>query len=445
MRLRAWLALLLLIAAALAAMPVFMYGEQTVPLPQARRDLLSTAQEVLLTHPAFALEANGAAMRRAYLFYVRRLSARLSEPLTSTALLEDEDLVLDWLKDPHTNLAQAWSPLSSTDLLPVGFYWTQGGLVAYRVAGSPGGIETGDRVLAIGGVPTRDLLSRLRRFYSGNVPWLQTLADTFLPYGNTLAWLGLEHDGRVDLSFERSSGERFSLRVALRPIGLSSYESYELGHALFLARYVAPPGLMRRLGDSFYAWRVTPDYGIYWLVACQDTSGFEHSVSAFFSAVKKAHVGDVVIDLQENMGGDADVAFAFLRHLPLQAGYQDLQSAQSPDEIFRGKVYVLVNGATMSSGVQVAEYLTEAGDGVLTGSPAGLASAAWGEVQYFATPDGRMDYQVSSMWIPAVDGRVTPTLRPSIALPLTVEDVREGRNPLAAWLGHLPSPVAPCT
>ncbi len=444
MQLKTWLAALLVIAATLSALPEFRHAVDLVPLPQARQDLISTAEQVASVHPAFVDSADGAARQRSYLRYAEGLAAGLREPLTYSGLLADEDRVLNYVKDPHTLLAQNWSPLADPELLPVGFFWAKGGLVVYRVRGTPAGIETGDRVLAIGGIPTALVLVRMRRFFSGNVPWLHTLAGYYLPLGNTLTWLGVVSHGDVALRLERPSGQRYRIAAALVPLSLASYDAYELGRGSFLERFIAPPGLAARLRNSIYAWQVTPDYGIFWLTACQDSPGFERAVQAFFQAVRRAGVSNVVIDLQENMGGDAAVAFAFLAHMPLKSG-NGLGISPAPGGVFPGHVYVLVNGATMSSGVEAAEFLTEEGDGILVGSPAGLASGAWGEVQGYQTPDGSMNYQVSTMFIDAVNHRITPALMPSIELPLTAQDVARGVNPVTKWLARLPSPVSPCT
>ncbi len=417
----------------------FTYAGRLVALPQARRDLLTTAAKVVATHPAFNGASPPARSSARYLAYVHHVAGGLREPLPYWRLIEAEDLVLNYLHDPRTSLEQDWSPAFSPDLLPVGFDWAQGGLVVYRVAGSPAALGTGDRVLAIGGIPTRRLLGRMRRYFSGNGPWLRTLAGDFLPFGDTLRWLGLEHANAVRLDLRRPSGQTYSLAVPLVPESFVSDWSYLKGQNWFVDRFVAPQG-MADTSDTFYAWRLTPDYGIFWLRRCEETQGFEVAVAAFFRAVQASGVHYVVIDLQQNPGGTSIVADAFLKHLEIRGAYRDAWSPANPREIFHGKLYVLVDGGTMSSGVDVAEQLTEEGYGELVGSPAGLASAAWGNVQMFSTPDGLLSYQVSTNFVPAVNGRLTPALMPQAALPLTVQDIQTGVNPVARWLSSLATP-----
>ncbi len=438
MRLKAGIAGLLLVAVSLAAVPRLSRPAELVPLGQARRDLWSTAREVVSTHPAFnGTDAMGSAR---YLRYVARLAGSLREPLPASRLLEDEDLVLNYLHDPHTNiLDDDASPAFSPDLLPLGLYWAQGGLVAYRLALTPERIRTGDQVLAIGGVPVTRLVPRMRRYFSGNGPWLRTLAGWMLPYGTTLRWLGLVAHGRVRVTLARPFGRRYSVSLPLVPEDLADVLSYLRAQAGFDARLLSPVG--EEQGAAFYGWRLTPDYGVFWLTSCDDTPGYRAAVRSFFAAVRISGVHYVVIDLQQNPGGNSAVAAPLLAHLPLRSRYATgLGIAQNPRDVFRGRLYVLVDGATMSSAVDVAELLTEASDGSLVGSPTGMASGAWGNVRLFATPDGLFRYQVSTEFVPSVDGAEAAALLPRRPLALTVRDVRQGVNPVGRWLSRLATP-----
>ncbi len=444
MRSRTVFAALVLLAVSIWAVPRLSAAERLVPLPAARRDLVSTAEHVVVTQPEFTGSLGNLARRPGYLAYAQRLAARLREPLTRVDLAEAEDLVLSRLHDPHTSLEGTWNPLSSPDLLPVGFYWAQGGLVAYRVQGSPAALRTGDRVLALGGVPAQAILRRAQRFFSGNVPWLKTLTGQDLPFGNTLRWLGLVHGDAVQVELARPSGERYDLTVRLVPQSLAADRSYTLGRDAFLSRYLAPSGMAEPVGRSFYAWRLTPDYGVFWITSSSDTTGYQAAVDAFFRAVRTAGVYYAVIDLGENPGGYASVAYPLLEHLPLRPAYAaalpgDVRD-QNPAEVFHGKVYVLVDGSTMSAAVFSAEMLSEMSDAVLIGEPAGMASGALVGAKNFKTPDGIFGYHVSTVYATPVNGVVTAALEPSAALPLTVRDIQQGIDPVARWLSHLATP-----
>ncbi len=444
MRFKAWLAAVLLIAATLAALPEFQQGPALIPLPQAKRDVLSTAEQVTVTHPAFTGSLGNVARRGAYLAYARHLADGLRAPVTYTALLEAEDLLLQRLHDPHSALTELWLPDTNPDLLPVGFYWAADGLVAYRVEGSPAALQTGDRVISIGGLDDQRLLRRMRRYFSGNLPWLKTLAGEELPLGNTLRWFGVVQDDAVRLELERPSGRRYTLAVPLVPQSLAADDAYTEGRAAFAARYLAPQGMAEPQGGRPYAWRLTPDYGIFWLTSSLDTSGYRKAVDRFFKAVRSAGVYYVVIDLAENPGGYATVANPLLRHLPLRpAMLGDVPAAvraQNPAEVFRGKVYVLIDGGSMSAAVYTAEMLSEWGEAELVGQPAGMATGAFVGPKTFLTPDRRVAYQVSTTFLPAVDGVQAASLQPAVALPVTVRDIQRGVDPVANWLSDLATP-----
>ncbi len=444
MRFRAWLAALLLIAAALSVLPEFQQGENLIPLPQARRDVLSTAAQVAVTHPEFTGSLGNLARRQGYLAYARHLAAGLRAPVTYTGLLETEDLLLRRLRDPHSVLTELWLPDSNPDLLPVGFYWAADGLVVYRVDGSPAALQTGDRVISIGGLGARGLLRRMRRYFSGNLPWLKTLAGEELPLGNTLRWFGLVQGGTVRLELERPSGTRYTLAVPLVPQSLAADDAYTQGRSAFVARYLAPQGMAEPQGQRFYAWRLTPDYGVFWLTSSLDTAGYRKAVERFFQAVRTAGVYYVVIDLAENPGGYATIADPLLRHLPLRPAMQaDVPAAvrtQSPAEVFHGKVYVLIDGGSMSAAVYTAEMLSEWGEAELVGQPAGMATGAFVGAKTFVTPDRRVAYQVSTTFLRPVNGVQAASLEPEVALPVTVRDIQQGVDPVANWLSDLATP-----
>ena len=161
---------------------------------------------------------------------------------------------------------------------------------------------------------------------------------------------------------------------------------------------------------------------------------FGNAVNSFFRKVRAEHTRTVVVDLQQNPGGNSAAGDDFMAHLPVRAAYA--MSYPRSADVFRGRLYVLIDNGTMSSGVLIAEYLSEAGYGVLAGERAGLASGAWGNVQGFATPDG-IGYQVSTMFEAPVNGVQTKTLTPAVQLPLTVRDVQDGVDPVARWLKAL--------
>lgn len=422
-----------LVVLAAVASPVASLPQVSVPLPEARRDILSTAKSVLKTHPAFLGKAQ---LATRYWAYAKRLADGLREPLPFWRLLGDEELVLNYLHDPHTSLWADYSPFYSPDLLPVGFYWADGGLVLFRIQDSPTSVRTGDRVLAISGVPTSGVLLRLRRYVSGNSEWVHELAGQMLPFGNTLRWLGLARNGSVKILVEEPSGATRTLAFGLVPNdGFQDASYYYSGQADFIDRFEAPPGLTEPSGRNFYTYHVGRRYAIFWLTQCDVTAAYERAVNRFFRKVRAAHSRVIVIDLQQNPGGNSAAGLALMAHLPVRPRYAASYPLSS--DIFHGRLYVLIDNGTMSSGVLIAEYLTEAGYGVLAGQAAGLASGAWGNVQPFTTPDG-IGYQVSTTFEGPVNGVETPTLKPSIPLPVTVRDVQDGVNPVARWLLRLP-------
>ena len=404
-----------------------------VPAPVARGDLGQIAARALAVDPALR---PGSALRRRFASLEHRLAASVRGPLAQEVLLRREDRLLAYLGDPATGL----TALPTPDLLPLGFYWAAGGLVVYRVAGTPAQVRTGDRVLSVGGRTPRRLAGALEDVVGGGPAWRRAEAQRLLPLGSVLRGLGAERAGAVRLVLRRPAGGTYALTLPLAPMDLQAERAYLDGLAAFANRFEAPPGLPEPGGAAPFAWEVSRAYGVFWLTACSGGPALRRAVDRFFAAVAAQGTTRIVLDLEGNAAGSAAAAARpLLDRLALRPGRRGAGSGGQGR--FAGQVYVLTSGSTAGPGLELAEQLTGAAYGVPVGVPSDGRSNLYGPPRTYLTPDGLAAYSVSTRPAPA-QGGARSAVRPVLDLPLTAADVARGVDPVARWLGGFAPPPA---
>lgn len=396
-------------------------------------------------HPVLAAPAK----RRAFLAVADAALYKAATPLPDWRIVAIEDRLTAWFRDPHTAAYPFAAAYSGSHELPLEFYWSADGLVVLRLPDTPEGIHTGDRVLAFSGVSTRSVERRLAGLIAGDAIFRRQLGSLYLQTDSTLRSLGLVlPDGRVALRLQRADGTAFTAALPLLPTDKGSFATDGQALTRFYAAYLLPDRLlMHGHVNSTWAWAVTPHYGFFLLESCVYDASYQQAVSAFFRQVAREGSPVVVLDLQENGGGDSDVVIPWLEHLPFKYEASDVRLGTSagfaPDlpqvaPIFGGRLYVLQSGGTFSSAMWLADALTGPGLGVRVGSAIGEPTGGWGNVAEYVTPVLHIPFQVSKQYMAPIKGSLQATLPAQIPLPLTPKDIQRGLNPVARWLATLP-------
>ncbi len=226
-----------------------------------------------------------------------------------------------WFHDPHT-LVYLIANASWLRELPVDFYWVSDGLVTVRTSESPSAVRTGDRVVAISGVTPSEIDKRLAALLAEETPARRSVAASLLPFATVLQAVGaVEGNGTVALTLQGAGGGTSTVTLDFGPV---RRQPLTAPAERFQNRYLVPSGLFQRgQSGSFWTWEVTPRYGFFLLDQCNLTAGYTAAVNAFFRTVAAQHTPVVVLDLQENGGGDSDVADAWLEHLPAKYKLSD--------------------------------------------------------------------------------------------------------------------------
>ena len=389
------------------------------------------------------------AKRRAFKAFAGRELQVAESPLPDWRIALIEECLAAWFRDPHTFASPLVGNYPDTRGLPVAFQWLSNGLVTVRMPDTPSAIATGDRVLAVSGVATAAVAQRLKGLSGGDTIFTEHLGANELLAYPTLRALGLVESGRrASLRLERADGRRVTVHLALRPQAGGSLKAEVPALERFFATYELPESaLPSGHSGAFWTWYVTPHYGFFLLSSCAYDAAYERAVTAFFKQVADEHSPVVVLDLQQNGGGNSDAVIPWLEHLSPLFKASDVRLATGRgyaptlppvQPIFAGRLYVLQSSGTFSSAMWLADALTGPGLGVRVGSTIGEPTAGYGNIAEYETPVLHVFLQVSKQWWPTIKGKAASTLPAQIPLNLTVADVQHGVNPVTRWLATLP-------
>ncbi|MBB1061250.1 S41 family peptidase [Marilutibacter spongiae] len=305
---------------------------------------------------------------------------------------------------------------------------------AFVVDGTGGlaGLEPGDRLVSVDGVPAMDWLGRLRAHVSADnayMAWAQM--ENRLP---VLAWLELGEVERFAVTVEKPGGRRAELdvpardRAAFTAASDSEPARFELDWNARQARML-DGGIAYLRPGPFYDNR--PEAPHPW-----DPGAFVAFIDDAFRGFIDAGAKRLLIDLRDNPGGDnsfsdpmiawfADTPFRFSEafeirvsaatvgsnraRLDAQDGDPDSTSAKlaaayagqpegavvrfpidtvdpRPAPRFDGRVYLLVNRHTYSNAVNVAALAQDFGFATIVGEETADLASTYGAMEHFTLP-----------------------------------------------------------
>lgn len=179
-----------------------------------------------------------------------------------------------------------------------------------------------------------------------------------------------------------------------------------------------------------YESEVTPDYyyeiqdnnnlAVFTLTSCTFDSDYKETVYNFFTEVTEKNIGNVVVDLRDNAGGNSTVADEFILYLdyetvktaggswrlgPYMMNWEGSEEKIShyDEMLFDGNLYLLTSSGSFSSATIFAEMIADNGFGTIVGEPCGNMPDSYGEVVVFQTPNALISFQVSSKHFDRID------------------------------------------
>jgi len=166
-----------------------------------------------------------------------------------------------------------------------------------------------------------------------------------------------------------------------------------------------------------------------------------------FKRIKQNKVGDLIIDVRGNEGGLKDFGddlLPFVLKKKHKGIYRELISSNGEVirsefpkrncQRFKGKLYILVNGATFSTAAHVAKYLRESAGAITIGEETGsrYEGFAAGTYHYSFLPNSKVRIGIPNKWVKNIISEKQQTknrgLIPDYPITLTIDDMIEGKD-----------------
>lgn len=205
--------------------------------------------------------------------------------------------------------------------------------------------------------------------------------------------------------------------------------------------------------DKFYSLTGDKERAVLTLRTFDDDVLQEYNIQAktFYRAVfqrlKKNKTKYLVIDVRDNGGGFKEYGDELLQYVLPQNRtgiYRELVSwdgktivSEFPKRssfVFKGKIYILVNGGTYSTAAHVAKYLWEFADAKIIGEEVGsrYEGFAAGTYHYCILPHSKIKIGIPNQWVKNIISEKQKTknrgLIPEYPVEITIDDLLEKRD-----------------
>jgi hypothetical protein len=344
-------------------------------------------------------------------------------------------------KDAHTSL-QYNSGYYTHKVLPIKIVWIEDGMGILESPENPDLVHS--RVLYFDGVSPEKWLERIGSIRNHeNTGFLSNSGQGMLQE----EWIMQHFSGKDDIKGVAIKAEKNG-KVVESFVSLVTAEHF---HKIFSdTASIAPK-------EKFFNYRMIDELsaGYFELRECLLKPEYFEALDKFFEQVREKGYRNVILDLRKNGGGDSSLMYGFLKHMPGNSfnvgtgvglgGKWEKYSRKStfwskPPEAknikpFEGHVYVLIAQPTFSAGNEFATDLKDNGLVTLVGQKTSNAPCCFGAISPNELPNGKFTLYVSK------DYTKRPSLKcdddsliPDVEVPLTVEDVFSGRDPVMEWL-----------
>lgn len=392
---------------------------------------------------------------------IERAQDEIAEPLTEDQLAIVLGRLLASLGDGHSEVDLRPDALAEHRFIELPLVWLAESPVVARATDQ---LERGDRLTAVGTMNADAIMAALAEHVGHeNDHHLRDVAPMRVPRESWLRAMDLVDGDEVEVGIDRG-GEALTIRLPLRA-------------------GIEPARVPER---AFVGYQLEPDddLGVFYLDDCTYDAQYQATLDEFMQEVADLGLGKIAIDLRNNPGGDATVAFALLAYLgqpyasfavsvrrseallerapayddPAMLGLLEMMGVDTegptldipgpalqlaitsllpgggqvdPSLVFSGEVYVLVSPTTFSSAQLFTALLQDNDLGTVIGEPTGNASDFYGDQLWFDVPDTELRFSLGASWLTRPDPTQpdAAALIPDIAVPTTRQDVLDGRDP----------------
>jgi len=298
---------------------------------------------------------------------------------------------------------------------PLRLRWFGDGLAVVSAA-QPLRETVGTRVIKIGAMSAEQVEAAVAPYIPHeNQAWLHYQSPNFMVFDELLSYLKIvPPKGRVEFTFERNDGKRFSLEVPRWPLNaqtnmVTAWDELKTSSPLY-----------RKHPDSPYWREYIPDSKTFYIQynKCQNIGqSFEDFTREAFSFADSHSIERVIVDLRFNAGGDSRVI------KPLIDGLKSRKSLSAA-----GHLYALIGAVTYSSGMMAALDFKEELHAILIGEPTGGKPNQFGEVKRATLPNSNLAIYYPMKFFHPISDTDPESVMPDVPVRLTFEDFLAGRD-----------------
>ena len=331
------------------------------------------------------------------------------------------------LHDGHTNIEIEYSLNDLCINLPC--VWLQAGLFVTK---NYFGILKGDRIISIANLTVTEVMDKLCEIIPHENNYLVKVRATTYPFINyhifsefILRNINALNCNTVEITILRDN-QLFKFNLTL--------ERYN-GFLTF------------KNNKKFIDFWIHNNVAILKLDECRYNDEYIKKLNEFFALVKAHNISSIIIDLRDNMGGNARVATEFLRHINIESYYfygvkvrnsnenelneinsENSQLKNETDDnvrTFGGNIICLVANKTYSSARIFATVLKDNNIATIVGEPTGGKPCSFGNPLRFETPNYKIKFRVSSRVFIRPDQACQDdiSLFPDVTIHITIEDI----------------------
>ncbi|MEN2284226.1 S41 family peptidase [Algoriphagus sp. SE2] len=347
----------------------------------------------------------------------------------------------NWLDTVHKGI-----PDNTYPYLPVSVKLISNELYVWDDYSNEQLLKRGDKIISINGRTVADILEKLHKVSPSDGDIL-TYSNKNIEIG--FPWLYFFHIERTDAyQFEYTRDKEEQKTATIQALIRSNQVAN-------VKKYISDDDNPQQTElNSFYDLQFEENYAVLKLPSFDNSKVNQYKVKStvmyksIFGELAEKNVNQLIIDLRDNTGGrnefaddmipfilKPDNADTFLKKSISWEGKERVYNMPKPSKLaFRGKIYVLVNGKTFSSGSTLARYLNEYADAIMIGEETGsrYEGYAAGSKQLVVLPNSKLEIGIPRYHIfypkSAKQNTVNRGVLPDYEIIYSLEDIERNRD-----------------
>ncbi len=313
----------------------------------------------------------------------------------------EESLAL--IGDAHTHT----NGILNDNYLPLELREIDGG---YYIVGSSNRHESllGKKVIAINGFSIAEIEEKVSNLSSKeNIEVLKKNNAVNITSNLVLKYYGFSNDNKLEISTEHESSV----------VEINTKDRVKLIRPLKWTPKVENDPTF--YGNEIYRLRMIGDTLLFQYNQCTNENHSDEELSKFKTELlqRAESAKRIIVDLRQNGGGNTEI---------MKDAFQKFPNEK--------ELYVAMGRETFSSAVHHLLYLKRNKSAVLIGENAGQKPNRFGDHKKITLPNSKLRINCSYKYFELLPGQNIDVIEPDIAIPVTIEDYKNSRDPLNQWI-----------